>query len=130
MGVAALGMMMGQLQEANKDDYNTGAMLRQVMGTTQEGQQGQAGVMNSGVGATIANMVGGQSPQAQTQQNNGGGGGQGTGISLGSIIQQMLGGGANGQQQEATSAASSPQAAQPRKQPSYDNSGSNTNWSY
>lgn len=88
MGVAALGMMMGQLQEANKDDYNTGAMLHQVMGTTGQEQGQQSTLANQGVGSVIQNLLGGQNAQAQTQQANAGGAAQLGG--LGGMIQALM----------------------------------------
>lgn len=69
MGVAALGMMMGQLQEANKDDYNTGAMVKQVMGTTNQEQGAQESMANQGVGSFIQNMISGSSQGANAQTN-------------------------------------------------------------
>lgn len=71
MGVAALGMLMGGMQEANKDDYNQGALLRQVMGTTQQGQQQANSAANSSVGSVIQSLIGGSSQAAQSQTQAG-----------------------------------------------------------
>lgn len=90
MGVAALGMMMGQLQEANKDDYNTGAMLKQVGGVTEQAQGQQQSMANQGVGSMIQNLISGspQMAQAGTNQDNGGAMPQLGG--LGGMIQQLM----------------------------------------
>lgn len=87
MGVAALGMMMGQMQEANKDDYNSGAMLKQVMGTTAQGQQQADASQNQGVGSIIQNIVGGG--QQQPPQGGDAGGMPQLG-GLGGMIQALM----------------------------------------
>lgn len=103
MGVAALGMMMGQLQEANKDDYNTGAMLKQVMGTTGQEQGQQSTLANQGVGSVIQNLLEGQNAQAQTQQANASGAPQLGG--LGGMIQALMTPQSQQQDDKKTSAA-------------------------
>lgn len=122
---AIIGAMMGQMQEANKDDYNMGAMLRQVGGVTGQEQAQQMAQANGGVGSFINSgngltAAGGNGPV---------GGGQ-SGGSIGSFIQQLLSGQQQAPAMQATNPIFSPQAAQQRDKPAYDSSGSNTNWIY
>lgn len=124
---AIIGAMMGQMQEANKDDYNMGAMLRQVGGVTGQEQAQQMAQANGGVGSFInngggINAAGGNGPMA---------GSEGSGGGLGSILQMLMN---SNQQQQPSQQAQNPvfssASAQQRDKPAYDNSGSNTNWMY
>ena len=130
MGVAALGMMMGQMQEANKDDYNMGAMLNQVGGVV-KGEQAQDNAMqNMDVGSLLqaagaGGGAGGSQPMNAPAGANGGG--------LGALLQSMFSSSAVPAGQKAAANANapvySPEEAQKRQQ-GYDASGSATNWQY
>lgn len=131
MGVAALGLMMGQMQEANKDDYNMGAMLHQLSGTL-SGEQSEANSsMNSPVGSVINYMSGtggGAAPQNAGQFGPGGGG---SGGGLGGLIQQLMAPQSpqDSMVKQAQNPTFNPQEVEKRKN-AYDTSGSATNWSY